>query len=133
VQVTFLRALDHVEGFEPQGQGAFLAYLRRILQNAIRDHVRAVTRRPQAVDLPDSLAGEEPSPLERAIGRERLARYEEALAKLRPAQQEAVVLRIELGLTHAEVAESMGLASANAARMQVARALVQLAEAMDER
>ena len=125
--------MDHVEGFEPRAQGAFLAYLRRILQNAIRDHVRAVTRRPQAVDLPDSLAGEEPSPLERAIGRERLARYEEALAKLRPAQQEAVVLRIELGLTHAEVAESMGLASANAARMQVARALVQLAEAMDER
>jgi RNA polymerase sigma-70 factor (ECF subfamily) len=65
------------------------------------------------------------------MSREVLDAYEAALATLPALQQEAVVMRIEMGFTHREVAEALELPSANAARMMVARALVRIAEAMD--
>ena len=46
-------------------------------------------------------------------------------------KQEAVILRVELGFSHQQVADALGLPSANTARMQVARALVQLSEDLD--
>ncbi len=133
VQVTLLRALDRVKEFEPRREGAFLAYLRRILQNQIRDQIRRVGRRPEIGELKTDIRGEEQSPLESAIGRERLEAYEAALAKLPDQQREAIVLRIEMGYTHQEVAEAVGCPTANAARMLVARALVRLAESLDGR
>ena len=44
--------------------------------------------------------------------------------------REAVILRVEFGYSHEEIAEAIGSPSANAARMTVARALVRLAEEM---
>src|SRR5262245_46623761 len=44
VQITFIRALKQVEAFEPRHEGAFLAYLRQILLNAIRDEIRRARR-----------------------------------------------------------------------------------------
>jgi DNA-directed RNA polymerase specialized sigma24 family protein len=41
-------------------------------------------------------------------------------------------MRVEMGFTYAEIAEALGGPSANAARMLVTRALVRMAEAMDE-
>ena len=72
------------------------------------------------------------SPLELAIGGEILAAYEAGMARLTEEQQQAIWLRLEMGFTHKEVAETIGCASANAARMQVSRALVRLAEVMNE-
>jgi RNA polymerase sigma factor (sigma-70 family) len=132
VQVTLLKALDKVKGFEYRGKGAFMAYLRRALQNQIRDELRGAGRRPETETLTERHEERGPSPLERAIGAEALARYEAALARLSEVQQEAIVLRVELGFTYEEVARSLGSPSANAARMKVTRALVRLAEVMDE-
>ena len=56
VQVAVLRALNKVGRFEPHREGAFLAYLRRILLNAVRDEIRRVARRPGMEDLPADLA-----------------------------------------------------------------------------
>ena len=132
VQVTLLKALDKVEEFEPRREGAFLAYLRQILQNQIRDHIRRINRRPVAEELNENIHVKEPSALEEAIGREILENYEAALATLPENQREAVVLRLEMGLTHQEVADAIGSPSWNAARMLVARALIRLAEVMNE-
>jgi len=132
VQVTLMKALDKVSGFEPRREGAFLAYLRTILQNQIRDHVRRVSRRPVIDEIDDTVADDEPSPLQETIGRETLDRYESALAQLPERQREAVVLRIELGFTHQQVADAVGCPSDSAARMLVSRAVAQLAEKMDE-
>jgi hypothetical protein len=44
-----------------------------------------------------------------------------------------VILRIEMGFTHQQVAEALGRPTADSARMFVARALIRLAEVMDER
>jgi len=133
VQVTLLRALHHMEAFEPQREGAFLAYLRSIVLNAVRDEIRRAARRPASEPLEMEFPAEAPSHLERAIGREAMEAYEEALATLPEEQQEAVILRIEFGYSYPEIAEALGRPSANAARMTVSRALARLAEVMGER
>jgi RNA polymerase sigma-70 factor (ECF subfamily) len=133
VQITLLRALERVQDFEPRHPGAFLAYLRQILLNQVRDQVRVVGRRPAQDSLPDGHPDPGASPLEEAIGAETLANYEAALARLTPEQQEAVLLKIEFGMSYAEIAEALGSPSANAARMVVSRGLLRLAEVMDAR
>ena len=69
-------------------------------------------------------------PLEEAIGQEALERYEAALARLRPDDREAIILRIEMRYPYAEVATALGKPSVAAAQMAVSRALVRLAEEM---
>jgi RNA polymerase sigma-70 factor (ECF subfamily) len=64
------------------------------------------------------------------VGAETVARYESALAELRSDQREAIILRLELEYSYAEVAGALGLVSSEAARKVVARSLVKLAEAM---
>jgi RNA polymerase sigma-70 factor (ECF subfamily) len=130
VQVTLVRALEHVERFEPQGPGSFHAYMRRALLNQIRDQARRTARSPEHSELPENLAAPERSPLERAIGRDALERYEKALSRLSQEQQEAVVLRLELGFTYEEIGAAIGSPTANAARMLVTRAVARLAGAM---
>jgi RNA polymerase sigma-70 factor (ECF subfamily) len=131
VQVTLVRALDHVESFEARGEGAFLAYLRRILLNAVRDELRRPA--PAAHRAPEDLPDPGPALVEQAMGRQVMERYEEALGALDERQREAVILRIEFGYSHEEVAEALGAPSANAARMIVTRALVRLSELLDGR
>ena len=130
VQSTLLRALDHVEGFEPRGRGAFLAYLRRILMNQVRDEIRRSQTRPQREELSEDWESPTPGPLDRVLSQESLEAYEAALAGLPERSRQAVVLRLEFGFGYREVAEAIGSPSPNAARMIIARALVLMAEAM---
>lgn len=128
VQVTLVRALDHVEEFEPRHEGAFLAYMRRILLNQIRDEIRRVARRPARSELEGDPPAPDRSPLEEAIGRETVERYEAILDQLKEEQREAIILRLELGFTYQQIAEALGRDSPNAVRMMVTRALVRLGE-----
>jgi RNA polymerase sigma factor (sigma-70 family) len=137
VQETMSRAFRKIEGFEIRGEGALQAYLRQALLNQIRQEIRrAGARLPSGqVDAGEAAAEVEapgPSPLEEAIGTEALERYERALARLRSEDREAIVARIELGLSHQQVAEAIGKPSANAARMAVERALSRLLKEMGE-
>ncbi len=133
VQVTLVRALDKIGEFEPQHEGAFLAYLRTILVNLIRDEIRRARVRPGRQHLEDSTPDTSPTPLEELIGKETIEQYEDALATLSRDHQEAVVLRLEFGFTYQQVAEAMERRSSEAARQLVARALVHLARRMDAR
>lgn len=130
VQSTLIRALNRLGSFEPRQEGAFLAYLRKVLLNQIRDEIRRAGRQPGGETLSDDLAGRGPSPVEDAIGREMLSTYESALSRLPERDQQAVFLRVELGMEYQAVADALGIASANAARMCVARAIARLAEGM---
>jgi RNA polymerase sigma-70 factor (ECF subfamily) len=132
VQNTMLRALDRVGEFEPRREGAFLAYLRRTLLNALRDEIRRSRRRPAGEQLGDELADALPSAVEQAIGKQLVERYEAALETLQENQREAVILSVEFGYSPPEIAAAIGSPSANAARMVVARALVRIAELLDE-
>jgi RNA polymerase sigma-70 factor (ECF subfamily) len=130
VQNALLRALPHLKTFEVRHPGALQAYLRQAVANHIRDEIRKAPRQPgsDVPDVPDS----GPSPLEMAIGRQGVERYETALAKLRPADREAIVARVELQQSYEEVAIALDKPSANAARVAVARAVKRLIQAMDD-
>lgn len=130
VQDTLLRTLSRLQDLVPTGDGAFLVYLRRALLNRIKDHLRRLRRRPAREPLKETLLDEKPSPLEIAIGRETLAKYDEAMQRLPDHQQEAVMLRVEMGFSYEQIARYLGCRSANTARMTVARALLRLATAM---
>lgn len=132
VQNTLVRAFNRLEGFEPRREGAFMAYLRQILMNLLRDEGRRVARSPGLEALGEDVADGRHTPLEEAIGNDVLQTYERGLARLPEDQREAVVLRIELGLPYQQVADAIGSLSANAARMTVVRALSRLAEHMKE-
>lgn len=131
VQVTLTRALSRLDGFESRGEGAFLAYLRKILLNLVRDEIGRARIRPARTQIDESFADPGVPLLERTIRRETLDRYEAALATLPPEQQEAVLMRLEFGYTHEQIARALGKPSANAARMTVARALLAIARSMD--
>jgi len=135
VQETVSRAFKNIEAFEIRGEGALQAYLRQALLNQIRQEIRrSASRLPRgdgdAAEVGAQLEAPGPSPLEQAIGGEALERYERALSRLRPDDREAIIARIELGLSHQEVAEAIGKPSANAARMAVERALDRLLKEM---
>lgn len=132
VQDVLLRAFRRIDSFENRGEGAFLAYLRQIMLNAVRDEARRSDRRPAPSPLDETLPDTAPSVVEQAIGAERLRRFEDALATLPAEQQQAVILRIEFGYSHARIAEALGKPSTDAARVMVSRALVQLARKIDE-
>jgi RNA polymerase sigma factor (sigma-70 family) len=133
VQETLTQTLRHVDDFEPRHEGALQAYLRQALMNRIRDEIRRVARHPTAAGLDDEdgFADAAPSPLEEAIGREAIERYEAALQRLRPEEREVIIARVELQQSYQQIAAAHGKSSPDAARMAVTRALVRLAEEMD--
>lgn len=126
VQVTLLRALGHLEKFENAEPGAFLAYLRQALLNLVRDEIRRHQRRPEHTEVDTGIADTDaPSLLDALVGDERLRAYERALASLPRRQQGLIVMRVEFGMSYPQIAAEVG-SSADAARIMVARAIVQL-------
>lgn len=132
VQDAVIRAMPHLKTFEARHAGALQAYLRQAIANRIRDEIRKVQARPVTEDAGSHLVDGAPTPLEQAIGSERLERYESALARLPPREREAIVARLELQQSYEEVAIALGKPSAGAARMAVMRAVRSLAKVMDE-
>ena len=133
VQDTLLRTFKRIDDFEPRRVGALQAYLREAVLNRIRDELRRKRRRPQIEELDGQELDHAPSPVEEAIGREAVDRYERALSRLRPEEREAIIARVEMGYTYEELAEALGKPSPDAARKAAERALVRLAEEMKTR
>jgi RNA polymerase sigma-70 factor (ECF subfamily) len=130
VQDTVLSAMRRLDAFEARHQGALQAYLRQAVMNRIRDIMRQRQRRPDQVALPEQLVDEQMSPLDRVIGSENVARYEAAVRRLSPADREAIVGRIELEYSYAELAVVLNKPTADAARVAVTRAMKRLANGM---
>jgi RNA polymerase sigma factor (sigma-70 family) len=130
VQNVLLQTFKRIETVHAGRDGGLQAYLRHSVMNGIKDEIRRAARRPRKDELGPELAAAEPSPLELAIGRERIDRYEKALGTLRPKDREAIIARVELGCTYPEVADMIGKPSANTARMAVERAMIRLIRAM---
>jgi RNA polymerase sigma-70 factor (ECF subfamily) len=130
VQLTLMKALSHLQNFEAERPGAFLAWLRTIFMNVLKDELRRHERRPQHTDLVTD-AGAERLEVADPLSADDLASYESALALLPDDLREAVVLSLEFGFSHEELAQAIGAPSAEAARMRLRRALLKLAEKMD--
>jgi RNA polymerase sigma factor (sigma-70 family) len=130
VQDTLLRMFTRIENFEVRGPGALQAYLRQAVINRVRDELRRKGRAPNLVNPDDFELLAEGSPLEEAIGREAFDRYQTALTTLRPEEREAIIARVEMDYSYAELAEILGKPTPDAARKAAQRALLRLAEAM---
>lgn len=130
VQETVFQVFRRLDGFEYRGEGALLAYLRHGLMNRIRNEIRRARSRPAGTALDSGIEDRGPSPVDATIGAVALERYEAALSRLRPAEREVVVARVELGMTYLEIAQALNKPSTDAARMAVIRALVRLSEEM---
>src|SRR5262245_54252579 len=129
VQDALLQTLKRLDGFESRHPGALQAYLRQAVMNRMRDELRRQARAPGRVDLADEALSER-SRLEDPAGQETMAAYEEALTRLTPEEREAVIGRVELGLSYGELALALEKPTADAARKAAQRALVRLAREM---
>lgn len=130
VQDTLLRTFQKIGHFESRGVGALQAYLRQAVLNRIRDELRHKARSPVMVDGDELSLEAEGSPLEEAMGREAMERYEAALSRLTPDERETIIGRVEMEYSYAELAEMLGKPSADAARKAARRALLRLAGEM---
>src|SRR5262249_10406446 len=108
VQATVVRPLKHLGTFKGEREGAFLAYLRAILVNQIRDVARGVKRRPEQVELDDVHPSPGNGPLEQILDQERFDLYEKALKRLPKRQQEAVIMRLEFNIEYEDIAVATG-------------------------
>ena len=73
VQETLVQVFKKIEGFEYRGVGAFQAYLRQAVMNRIRNELRRAGRQPHLEELDEKQADDRPSPLEDAIGSEKVS------------------------------------------------------------
>lgn len=130
VQEALVRALNRIEEFEPRRQGSFLAYLKTIVNNMIKDLGRKATRTPRHEEYEDDVPARDRDVLDTLVTREQYEVYMAAMERLRPEQKDAIILRIEKGCDYRELAERLGCPTPNAARMVVHRALVRLTDEM---
>jgi RNA polymerase sigma factor (sigma-70 family) len=130
VQDTLVQTFKRIEHFEPRRVGALQAYLRQAVLNRIRNELRRKEREPHATDFDGVEVESGESPLEQAIGREAVERYEAALDRLTAEEREAIIARVEMGYSYEELAEALGKPTPDAARKAARRALVRLAEEM---
>ena len=122
VQETLLAAFDAFPQY--RGDGSVRSFVFGIARRICGRHVELRARRQEKLRLVhDAGSGRDAGEL--AIERERAQRARDALAKLKPSEREAVVLRFEGDLSFREVAAACGVDEA-AARKRVSRALSRL-------
>ena len=131
VQDALTQTFRRISDFQPQHVGALQAYLRQAVLNRIRNELRRKGRQPQTTDVDEVQVESADSPLDEAIGREAVARYERALQHLTPEDREAIIARVEMGYSYDEIAEALGKPTPEAARKAARRALARLAQEME--
>ena len=122
-----MRSLRQLHRLEFRNDEAFLAYLRKSIRHRIVDEIRKARRRPVLVPtgrLESVSLGV--SPLERVIARSQAQRYRDLLARLRDRDRQLIVLRVEQGLSYADIAAHLGMRTESAARMAIKRAILRL-------
>jgi RNA polymerase sigma-70 factor (ECF subfamily) len=127
VQDVLVRAFSRLDGFEPRQRQALRAYLRQAVRNRILDELRHHQRTGLVVDVDQETLPSDASPHADFLSNERWEQYRGGLNRLSESDREAVVARLELGYSYEQIALMTGRRSADAARMAVKRAVLQLA------
>ena len=83
-----------------------LSYLKSGVRNRIVDEIRKVSKRPALRETLSGIEAPEASPVDLALGRETVQRYRKALHELKPAERDAVIARVEMGCSYAEIASA---------------------------
>lgn len=128
VQETLLAAYDAFPQY--RGEGTVRAWLFGIARRIAGRHVEMRARQKERLRLVhDTGRGRDAADL--TIERERAERARTALAKLKPSEREAVILRFQGELSFRELATACGVDEA-AARKRVSRALARLRADLNE-
>ena len=127
---VFVRAWTALPKYEPQGY-RFTSWLYQIARNLVVDHYRVQSSRahvddPALEDLPDPQL----HPEDQVADQEGLASLARAVQQLGDDEQHVIILRFVEGLSHRQVAETIGK-SEGASRVIQHRALEALAELME--
>lgn len=128
VQETLIAALDAFPQY--RAEGSVRAWLFGIARRLCGRHTELRARRTERLRLVHD-TGRGPDAAEHAIAQERATRARTALAKLKPSEREAVVMRFEGELSFRELAAACGVDEA-AARKRVSRALARLRDELGE-
>jgi RNA polymerase sigma-70 factor (ECF subfamily) len=127
---TFLKAFRTADRFD-ESKGTSRTWLFRIAQNTLRDwHRRARVRRHVPLGSMRDLASDTPSPEERLLWEEQVARLLASVAELGPRDREIIGLRYGSGMETTEIADVLGIRE-TAVRTRLWRALARLREVME--
>jgi RNA polymerase sigma-70 factor (ECF subfamily) len=122
---TFLKVFRSADRFD-ESRGQARTWIFRIAQNTLRDHQRRTrVRRHVSLTSMRDLAADAPSPEERLLWEEQVARLLAAVTGLSESDREIISLRYGSGLDSAAVAEILGIKE-SAARTRLWRALARL-------
>ena len=124
VQLTLIKALNNLGTLRLDHPGSFLFYLKQGLLNRVRDEIRSHKRR--RTDNADEAAFDDLPAGHGTNDYEQFEAYERALSNLPRRQQQLIVLRLEFGVSDAEIAAECTCTS-DAARMMISRAIARLA------
>jgi RNA polymerase sigma-70 factor (ECF subfamily) len=127
VQLTWLKVLDKLDGIDAREPGAFFAYLRAVLINALRESLRREAATPVASGGELMERAESVVPAAHVELTDWLA-YEQALARLAPEHRGLVLMRFEFGMSFAEIADELG-ETPDGVRMKLNRAIARMAHA----
>ena len=133
VQDVLHRTFTRLNRFEPRHEGAFRAYLRRAVENRIRDEMRRAVRWPETVEVDERVRSTGGAPQHQQIlDDETWRRYLEGLKRLSPRDRRLVAGRVEHGYTYKQLALVEDLSNEDAARMAVRRAVERLSRVMPD-
>lgn len=124
VQLTLIKALNHLDTLRLDHPGSLLFYLKQGLLNRVRDEIRSHKRR-RTENGDDGAWDALPADAD-PRDFEQLQAYESALSHLPRRQQQLIVMRLEFGLSYAEIARECNC-TPDAARMMITRAIARLA------
>lgn len=103
VQEIFIQIWSQAERYDPK-RASEATFITTIARRRVIDHSRKVGRRPIQEELPEQ-APSEATPFEAFELQDEARVAAEAIAELKPEQQEVLRLSIVEGLTHSEIAE----------------------------
>ena len=133
VQDTLHRAFTRLPWFQSKHAGALRAYLRRALENRVRDELRRAACRLQNAAPSEPVRPLRHAPqLQQLMDDETWGRYRQGLKLLSARDSRLIVGWAELGYNYRQLAFVERLSSADTARKAVQRALARLITVMPD-
>ncbi len=125
IQVTWLKVLEKPELIDAREPGAFFAYLRTVLVNALRESWRRQQRSPIKLDgdndnVLTTIKANDVEPAD-------WLSWEQCLATLSHSHRGLVLMRFEFGMSFSEISTELG-ESTDGVRMKLNRAIARMAK-----
>jgi RNA polymerase sigma-70 factor, ECF subfamily len=126
VSIVFQKFLERLADYDAR-RGTVKTFVLAMARSAVIDWLRSVRDNVPVDELAGSIADSGESPLDAVVRDERRKLVHRALLELSAPSREVLVLRYGDGLSHAEIAELLGL-KIDAVKQRASRALKEIEE-----